>query len=89
MISRRGSLFDSKIDGHSLRFSDREGVGFKLSGGVVDGPRTGVVPTGHLLNICMTSSLLFLKEFVSEYSGAEVKFILLIILKMQLAYEFL
>ena len=51
-----------------MRFSNGEGLTIlEISGGVVDGSWTGILPAGHLLDGCITKEILFLKEPVSEY----------------------
>ena len=76
VIGGRGGNFVGVVDRRAMGLADRECIGFGFPCGVVDGSGAGIVPTGHLLDICIARGILFLKEPVMEYSGGAVKFML-------------
>ena len=82
VIGRRGGNFVGIVYGRAMGLADRKGIGLGLPCGVVDGSRTGVVPAGHLLDICIAIHILFLKDPVMEYSGGAVKFMLIILIML-------
>ena len=61
-------MFDEVVERAPGGLADGEGfVVFDASGGIVNRSWTSVIPTRHLLDGCITKSLLFLKDPVKEY----------------------